>query len=149
MHAALRLPEILAAILSQVADPRTLFACVQVSKLWADEASNVLWDQPPILELARVNPTSRRQWYAAKVRRLDCQQTEGRKDLSFTATTLFPRLSAVCVEAAHLLDEQVSLQFLQSRLQKLEIYGDPISDALLVRISVCSYSKRIQWLLTI
>ena len=65
----LNLPEIL-RITFVFLDNKSLVACAQVNSLWADEATDVLWQEPPISALARLVPSGRAQTYANKITRL-------------------------------------------------------------------------------
>ena len=139
VHEALRLPEIIAAIFGQIANPRTLFACLQVNNFWADEATNVLWSRDPSIQrLANLPVESRRQSYAAKIRTLDFQYEDACYHPSFTAYS-FPRLESLCIRAENLLHEEFALQYLQPRLQELELYGAHASDQFLVQLQVRLY----------
>lgn len=65
---AMRLPEIVAAILEEVHGARDLFAALRVNKLWTDEATTILWHvDPPIRALVCIEDAGRLQYYPNKV----------------------------------------------------------------------------------
>jgi len=65
---AIQIPEIVSTILYTINDPETLRSCVQVNKLWADEATTCLWrSDPPIDALLALSSPDRVQYYANKI----------------------------------------------------------------------------------
>ncbi len=77
--AALSIPEILREILTHVSDSRpTLAAAARVNRAWSAQALDLLWQRPPedaFVDLPRrrskkAHVAARRQFYAAKVRRI-------------------------------------------------------------------------------
>lgn len=63
----LGLPELVAAILDQICDAPSRFACAQVNKLFAEVATSLLWAYtPPISALAALR-NDRLQYYAEKI----------------------------------------------------------------------------------
>lgn len=133
---ALRLPEIVAAILEQLKDEKALFAALQVNKLWADEATTLLWRvRPQTLDLARIQDAERLQYYADKVSflniRLDKDQCESHLELQ---NVLFPRLKELSMDICGCENEQIFLKYLQPHLRKISIHKGPVSDYYLMQI---------------
>ena len=65
---AVRLPEIVATILNTTDDKKTLVSCIQVSRLWAEEATACLSrSDPPIDALLALNRPDRLQYYTNKI----------------------------------------------------------------------------------
>ncbi|CAD6588127.1 MAG: hypothetical protein ASARMPRED_003401 [Alectoria sarmentosa] len=90
---SLNLPEIL-SITFVFLDNKSLVACAQVNNLWADEATNFLWQEPSMPALARLVPSGRAQIYANKITRLGPHYWESFDYESHQACQhlLFPRL---------------------------------------------------------
>ena len=66
---AMRLPEIVSIVLEKVQGTNALFATLQVPRLWADEATMVLWREgSPNQALIHVRHAERLQYYANKSR---------------------------------------------------------------------------------
>ena len=65
----LNLPDILGITFSFL-DQKSLSACAQVNSLWADSATNILWQKPPISALASLISSGRAQAYANKITNL-------------------------------------------------------------------------------
>jgi hypothetical protein len=79
--------------------------CSRVSKLWADLVTDLLWrDSPPIAIFQDIS-SSRRQYYARKVKRMHLQAPLGVSPdyFSFLSDVQFPRLKRlkVSVNLAH------------------------------------------------
>ena len=91
---ALGLPEIVAAILEQLHHNKSLFAALQVNRLWADEASRVLWRwNPPIQGLVQIDNVERRQYYANKISSLEIDHLCAGRPFSQILNTRFPHLT--------------------------------------------------------
>jgi len=138
---ALGLPEILVNVLQhlvdehEILDARSLFACLQVSKLWFEEATTVLWsDEPPIQALAA--PLKDPQFFANKILALkvdlkDCTTK------SVLSRFRFPRLVEVDFQSSEAEDDnQPVLQCLQPRLKTLQFNQGSLSDDFLTELTV-------------
>ena len=156
MHRALLLPEILAEVfrnlLRQVdkkvdydhvpmlspsestnlrSDRRSLFRCLQVNRLWFEEATTCLWSQnPPIYAFLNVTEPERLQFYADKVGCLEVRENR----LLFSKLK-FPRLEKVLLSGVkNHLEHCVS--FLQPMLHTIILSGIYVSSEYLRRITV-------------
>ena len=118
---ALGLPEIVAVIMEQLHHRRSLFAALQVNRLWADEATMVLWRvDPPIKSLLQISNVERRQYYANKISSLDIRRPDQCK-WGQLLNTRFPRL----IQLSILIDleegdKQCLSHFLQPTLRSFE-----------------------------
>ena len=132
------LPELVTAILEQLHDNKALFAALQVNKLWADEATTLLWSgKSATSALARIEDAKRRQYYAAKASTMElycdcegnvCQGHSGLQNLHF------PRLSNLSLDIGGRGHEEILLQALQPRLRTLTWFGRPASKYSLTQI---------------
>ena len=127
---ALELPEIVAEIMKQLPDNRTLFAALQVSRLWAEEATTVLWQNyPSISALIQIEDAERLQYYANKVSYWDIARCEDGPELHRKLQLLsFPRLRQIIVHASSFLDGKKLLGYLQPDLRRLQFRGFWISN---------------------
>ena len=127
---AVELPEIVAAIMEQLPDNRTLFAALQVSKLWAEEATTVLWkDYPSISALIQILDAERLQYYANKVSYWNIVRDEDGPELHRKLQLLrFPRLRQINVRSSNFLDGKNLLGYLQPNLRWLQFCGFWISN---------------------
>lgn len=131
---ALGLPEIVAAILEQLEDDGDLFAAVQVNKLWADEATTILWrDIPPIRTIGRIGDVERLQYYANKIKHL---REHTRIAIWSDAQKLqYPRLSNLSTYIDDDEGEQSVLHYLRPSLRRIAfVWSKPISDSVLMQI---------------
>ena len=62
----LNLPDILRIAFAYL-ESNSLFECAQVNSVWADEATDILWQTPPASALVSLEPSSRAQVYANKI----------------------------------------------------------------------------------
>lgn len=131
---ALGLPEIVAAVLEQLGDHKALFAAVQVNKLWADEATTILWhDGSEIMNTGCDNDIARLQYYANKIRRLSHYHQFLR--WSDSRKLRYPRLSDLSAIIYHKEDEQAFLHHLGPSLRRIAYLGRrSISDSVLMQI---------------
>lgn len=68
----MRLPEIVSIVLEKVQGTNALFTALQVPRLWADEATMVLWREgSPNQALIYGRHVERVQYYANKISSLD------------------------------------------------------------------------------
>ena len=127
---AVELPEIVAAIMEQLTDNRTLFAALQVSRLWAEEATTVLWqDYPSISALIQIEDAERLQYYANKVSYWNIARDEDGPELHRKLQLLrFPRLRQISVRSSSFLDGKKLLGYLQPNLRRLQFLGYWISN---------------------
>ena len=127
---ALKLSEIVATIMEQLPNNRTLFAALQVSRLWAEEATTVLWqDYPSISALVQIEDAKRIQYYANKVSSWRIKGDEDGPALHSKLQFLrFPRLRRIIVHASCFQDGKKLLGYLQPNLRTLRFYGCVISD---------------------
>lgn len=118
---AVELPEIVAAIMEHLPDNRTLVAALQVSKLWAEEATTVLWqDYPPISALIQIEDAERLQYYANKVSYWNIAPDEDGPELYRKLQLLrFPRLRQLSVQSSYYPTSKACGQ-LSRHLPKLE-----------------------------
>ena len=130
---ALGLPEIVAAILEQLRDYKALFAAVQVSRLWADEATTILWrETPPIQDIVHICDVERLQYYANKVRFLGIPRVGN--EWSQILKLRFPRLRVVSTDITDHKDEQSLLPYMQPNIHHFQCVGGPISDSFWMQI---------------
>ncbi|CAD6590454.1 MAG: hypothetical protein ASARMPREDX12_004374 [Alectoria sarmentosa] len=119
---SLNLPEIL-SITFVFLDNKSLVACAQVNNLWADEATNFLWQEPSMPALARLVPSGRAQIYANKITRLGPHYWESFDYESHQACQhlLFPRLIETRWFVNDVINIQLLLQYLQPPLKTFEM----------------------------
>ena len=109
------LPEIVATIMEQLHHKQSLFAALQVNRLWADEATRILWRvHPPIQGLIQIGNVERRQYYASKISSLKIYDEN---KLDHLLNTRFPRLTQLSTFFSRKGDEQFLNLFLQRALQ--------------------------------
>ena len=127
---AVELPEIVAAVMEQLPDNRTLFAALQVNRLWAEEATTVLWQNyPSISALIQIHDAERLQHYANKVSYWEIGQYEDGPELHRKLQLLrFPRLRQISVLSSYFLDGKKLLGYLQPNLRRLLFVGFCISN---------------------
>lgn len=127
---AVELPEIVAAIMEQLPDTRDLFAALQVSRLWAEEATTVLWqDYPSISALIQIEDAERLQYYANKISYWKISRGEDGPELHRKLQLLtFPRLRHISVYSSYFLDGKKLLGYLQPNLLTLQFFGLWISN---------------------
>ena len=106
----------------------SLFACAQVSRLWAEEAIPRIWSEGncwghEVKYLLRV-PNYRRQSYANHMRSINDLWFKSLKYYHsiLLAPLRFPRLRSASFLIPYHRDEIFRLQYLVPSLQKLEIY---------------------------
>ena len=118
---ALGLPEIVASILEQLHCKPSLFAALRVNRLWAHEATMVLWRvKPPIHSLIKISNVERRQYYANMISSLEAYEpVVGNLDHQLNAC--FPRLTELSTLSLHEGDRQALYQFLQPSLRSLRL----------------------------
>lgn len=133
---AVQLPEIVAIILEQLQDKKTLFAALQVNRLWAAEATTLLWRVfPSILDLARIEDVKRVQYYANKISVLSIQLDKDQDGVHLKLQGVyFARLKYLSMGFRGYKEEQIFSQYLQPHLRKMIIFGGPISGSYLVQI---------------
>ena len=120
---ALGLPEIVAAILEQLHCDWSLFAALQVNRLWADEATAVLWRvNPPIQGLMQISNIERRQYYANKISSLDILE-ESEENWGQLVNIRFPRLAKLFTILVDERNLQHLYHFLQPTLRSLKFLG--------------------------
>lgn len=133
---AVALPEIVAAILEQLHGTKALFAALLVNRLWAAEATRLLWRvDPPIMALAHIIDAERLQCYADNIISLNLMGDQGKWKSRLKLQRLrFPRLSQIIMKAPSSRDEQMFLQYLQPKLTMFECARGPVSDSYLMQI---------------
>lgn len=114
----LNLPEIL-GIIFPFLDSNSLVACAQVSSLWADQATQTLWQEPPTSALESLIPFGRAQLYANKITRLRLGPS-GIKPYQACRHLLFPRLKEISC-AIDTTCTQSLLRCLQPSLKRCEM----------------------------
>ena len=126
---AVRLPEIVAMILEHLKDNKALFAALQVNKLWADEATTLLWrEYPQTMDLSSIEDVERLQYYADKISVLSIELNdddyEGHRKIQ---NVRFPRLKYLSIGFCDCKKEQFFLQYLQPYLRKITVHRGPVS----------------------
>lgn len=120
----------MAAILDQLGSYKALFAAVQVNKLWADEATTILWrDDPPIQHYSDIK---RVQYYANKIRRL--YQHSYHRRWSHSQKLRYPRLSDLSIYIDGDEGGQFVLHYLRPSIRRIECLGGRITDKFLMQI---------------
>ena len=138
-HRLLGLPEMVASILEHVIQRRTLFACTQVNKLWAEESTTVLWRHyPPVNALAKLDNASRIQYYAYKIRDLVFRDGHDMQMLPMLSMTRFPGLVSIQVGWGGNVRsrEEDLLTFLQPSLKYFIANGGIRTQEFLMQIAV-------------
>lgn len=133
---AVQLPEIVAMMLEHLQDNKALFAALQVNKLWADEATTLLWRKyPQILELARIEDVERLQYYADKISVLSIELNDDEYERHLKLQNAhFPRLKYLSMDFCDCKKEQIFLQYLQPLLRTITVHGGPVSSYYLMQI---------------
>ena len=141
---AVGLPEIVAAILEQTDNTKALWAALQVNRLWADEATTLLWrENSPINALHRIKDNKRRQYYADKISSLDALSREDECEGHYSLHQLrFPRLSKIRANILGYDHMRMFLRGPQPRLRTLEWCGGPISSCHLEQVQAWSPALR-------
>lgn len=138
----LDLAEIVATVLSYVEGKGSLFACVQVNKLWAEEATTCLWSNSPPLGALRTMPSYvRQQHYASKVVKLRVSYLKPRIHQQLT-TLQFSRLAYLYISECHDYDGSSALQYLQPALREFEC-GREVSDSILRHLAVSQSHREV------
>lgn len=119
----LDLPEILKMTFIFL-DGKSLVACAQVNSLWENEATDLLWTNPPVFALANLLSSDRAQVYAAKIFRFRSLPYKNSTDSQFHRAyshLSFPRLAKLSLT---LEDAAWLPQYLQPSLRvfKLECF---------------------------
>lgn len=85
---------------------------LQINRLWAGEATTVLWRvQPPIRAVAHIEDAEMLQYYADKISSLNIVRDGGARKAHSTLRYLwFLRLSQITITANGYKDERISLQ---------------------------------------
>lgn len=135
---AVGLPEIVAIILEQLGNTKDLFAALQVNKLWADEATALLWRvDTPIRALVHIEDAERLQYYADKISSLWFHRIEIEWKNHFKLQHLrFPRLDRLTMDVSGQFgdkNQQMLLQYLGPKLRSFYIAG-PILNCCLMQI---------------
>lgn len=113
------LPEIVAAIMEELNDRQSLFAALQVNKLWADEATMVLWrEDPSIQSLIRISNIERRQYYADRISSLKIIGSDD-PQLDSLVNIYFPRLTKLFTHHPYKKHQQYISDFLQPNLESI------------------------------
>ena len=132
---ALGLPEIVAAILEWLQDTKSLFQALQVNRLWADEATMILWRvDPPVRGLVQISNVERRQYYANKVSSLNLNGSDS-SELDQLLNTRFPRLTKLFSLLFHERQQQYLYHFLQPTLRSFGCIGYGLRLELLLQIA--------------
>ena len=130
---ALGLPEIVAAIMEQLHRKKSLFGALQVNRLWADEATVVLWRMnPPIQGLIQISNVERRQHYANKISSL---QIHGLSKVNHLLNTRFSRLTKLFTSFPYEGDQQYLDRVLQPNLQSFSYSGSQLRFESLLQIA--------------
>jgi hypothetical protein len=110
----------------------TLVPSILVNKLWADEATSILWNRYPHLAALEDMQAARRQWYADKVEKLfiSSPSLESGQDLAFLEQLHWPKLKDLELEADWKRHGTSLQHMLHHDLEHLEITaaqsGDPV-----------------------
>lgn len=140
----LGLPEILALILSHLAEQQALLACVQVNSLWAEEATTLLWrHEPPISAFRSLEGSDRVGYYAQKVESLNFSDDDCQCHSLFVGAQ-FGRLASINIDYSDDNREELLFQYLQPRLRRFHFYGGRITNGFLMEIQArCPNIKRV------
>ena len=125
---ALGLPEIVSAILEQLHCNTWLCAALQVNKLWADEATMLLWRvDPPIQCLIQISNVERRQYYANKITSLEMKGPD-ESTLQHLQNIRFPRLTHLLIHLCLQRAKEHLYDFLQptSRSFHYDVWNLPL-----------------------
>ena len=132
---ALALPEIVAAILEKLHHTKALFAALRVNRLWADEATRILWRvDPPVWGLVQISNVERRQYYANQVLSLNLDEPDS-CELDQLLNTRFPRLTKLSSLHLHERQQQYLYHFLQPTLRSFGCIGYGLRLELLLQIA--------------
>jgi hypothetical protein len=101
----------------------TLVPSILVNKLWADEATSILWRRYPHLAALENMQAARRQWYAGKVEQLfiSSPSPESGEDLSYLKQLEWPNLKDLELEADWKRHGTSLQHMLHRNLEHLEI----------------------------
>jgi hypothetical protein len=101
----------------------TLVPSILVNKLWADEATSILWRRYPHLAALENMKAARRQWYAEKVEQLfiSSPSPESGEDLSYLKELEWPNLKDLELEADWKRHGASLQHMLHRNLEHLEI----------------------------
>lgn len=135
----------MATVLHHINNRRVLFACVQVNRLWFEEATTCLWkNKPPVATLLKLASRERQQYYASKILQLNCSKVKSEihrqlTHLNFSRLTDFTNVDnfggIYHTSRRYEGEGDYLLQYLQPALRTLRCqYG--VSDSLLDCISV-------------
>jgi len=142
MLSALQNPLILNRIFTSLAEPlsveskspdiSTLFSAAQVSKKWNYEANKIIWHEPPISALLRIEE-NKRQKFADFTEELSFNGDDEchAKVYQQLGSLKWPKLERLSFDAS---DENIPeriAKFITPGLKKLAIYGGPIDDMFL------------------
>ena len=132
---ALGIPEIVAVIMEQLHYRDSLFAALQVNRLWADEATMILWHvDPPMQSLVQITNVERRQYYANKISSLKAIRPD-ESEWDQLLNTRFPRLTKMSTCILHEGEQQYLHHFLQPTLRSFECTGWRLRFELLLQIA--------------
>ena len=144
---ALQIHEIVKSLMEALQDDkRSLVVCAQVCKLWADEATAIIWEESvrypifrKILALKQVD-SSRLKWYARKIRVLDLSPCINRLALAHESfrDTEFPRLAILSIPFGFGNSNTAITQYFQSRLRRVSLPCASLSDSVLRDLAVTS-----------
>lgn len=130
----LGLPEIVALILSHLAEQHALLACVRVNSLWAEEATTLLWrHEPPISAFRSLEGSDRVGYYAQKVESLEFAGDDCQCHSLFVGAQ-FGRLASINIDHSDDNREELLFQYLQPRLRRFHFYGGRITNGFLMEI---------------
>lgn len=121
----LNIPDIL-QITFALLDRQSLSACVQVNSLWADAATDILWQDPPISALVSLIPSGRAQTYANKLATIrnpygSLKERNNIEPLQALQHLLFPRLREIYWLGADVTCMERLLHYLQPSLRKFSL----------------------------
>jgi hypothetical protein len=109
----------------------TLVPSILVNKLWADEATTILWKRYPHLAALEDMQATTRQWYADKVEQLfiSSPSLESGQDLAFLEQLDWPRLKNLELEADWKRHGTNLQHMLHHNLEHLEITAAQSGDS--------------------
>ncbi len=121
------LVELVASIFAQIDNPRSLVACAQVNKLWADEATRYISERtPPPSALVALVDKDRLQIYTNKIRSL-ILHTGDRQHYALLSSVQFPRSTKLLMDDSDFNDERHLRHYLQPSLRHLSMGGGHVS----------------------
>ncbi len=139
-HRALRIPEIVAIILEQLAleGAPALFRAAQVCRLWVDKSLSLLWFRPTPKALRCIDGDERRRFYARWIGAVHADDFES-SVAEFFPWVPYLRLQELAIPAdALMLDHLILTRLFQPRLVWLRCSTSAFVTELMFELVGCS-----------